>query len=395
MTNTAGVDLGYAWGGGNASVSVDYLGVHAKGQATELNMNGLQAVLKASSNNSQARGFFYDASLRGRFFQDESRVTLGASAGHSLGSSSRIAADALLDWAKMKVGSASTEVLSADPSAFLLSATPKYQFLYGRFQLSAGVCVSIPFYYAPESFSFRRGQIIYPDLHARIGLIDERLAAFASVTGGNTLNSSADIRMMRHFAYMPYAENAIGITSERLNAKLGIEGNILSMLQFSLSGGYSILSGGLLDYAVTAYTPLSCLKAVDYGYWFADLKYDFKRMGIEVDGSLGLRYAPGISEELVLSPSLLSGTTRALYNWKGRLKAGIVTDYSMKRVATFGDSTLDVPGFFDLGLVGEFSFTPNIGAWLRAGNLLGQAIQRTPFIAEKGRWVTGGINLKF
>lgn len=395
MTNTAGVDLGYAWGGGNASVSVDYLGVHAKGQSTELNMNGLQAVLKASSNNSQARGFFYDASLRGRFFQDESRVSLRASAGHSLGSSSRIAADALLDWAKMKVGSASTEVLSADPSAFLLSATPKYQFLYGRFQLSAGVCVSIPFYYAPESFSFRRGQIIYPDLHARIGLIDERLAAFASVTGGNTLNSSADIRMMRHFAYMPYAENAIGITSERLNAKLGIEGNILSMLQFSLCGGYSILSGGLLDYAVTAYTPLSCLKAVDYGYWFADLKYDFKRMGIEVDGSLGLRYAPGISEELVLSPSLLSGTTRALYNWKGRLKAGLVTDYSMKRVATFGDSTLDVPGFFDLGLVGEFSFTPNIGAWLRAGNLLGQAIQRTPFIAEKGRWVTGGINLKF
>ena len=118
-------------------------------------------------------------------------------------------------------------------------------------------------------------------------------------------------------------------------------------------------------------------------------------MGIEVDGSLGLRYAPGISEELVLSPSLLSGTTRALYNWKGRLKAGLVTDYSMKRVATFGDSTLDVPGFFDLGLIGEFSFTPNIGAWLRAGNLLGQAIQRTPFIAEKGRWVTGGINLKF
>ena len=55
----------------------------------------------------------------------------------------------------------------------------------------------------------------------------------------------------------------------------------------------------------------------------------------------------------------------------------------------------DVVRVGDLGLVGEFSFTPNIGAWLRAGNLLGQAIQRTPFIAEKGRWVTGGINLKF
>lgn len=395
MTNTLGVDLGYSWARGNASLSADYIGINAKSQATDLNMNGLQAVLRASSNDERDKYIFYDASLKGRFFQDESRVTLDASTGPVLSNSSSVLVDLFLDWAKMAPGSATAEVFSADPSAFLFSATPKYQFLYGRFQISAGVRVSIPFYYAPETYSFRRGQILYPDIHARIGLIDDRLAAFASITGGNTLNTAADIRMMRHFAYMPYAENAIGITSEMLNAKLGIEGNILSMLQFSLSGGYSILSGGLLDYAVAAYTPLSCLKAVDYGSWYADLKYDFKRMGIEVDGSLGLRYAPQMKEELVLAPALISGTTRVLYNWKGRLKGGLVTDYSMNRVATFGESTLEVPGFFDLGLLGEFSFTPSIGAWLRAGNMLGQAIQRTPFVAEKGPWVTAGVKLKF
>ena len=52
-----------------------------------------------------------------------------------------------------------------------------------------------------------------------------------------------------------------------------------------------------------------------------------------------------------------------------------------------------IPGYVDFGLNCGYKFNRKWTLWLESGNLLCQTIQRTPFYAEKGPWVTAGISL--
>ena len=52
-----------------------------------------------------------------------------------------------------------------------------------------------------------------------------------------------------------------------------------------------------------------------------------------------------------------------------------------------------IPGYADLGLIGDIQMTRNLGFWLKIGNLLDQTVQRVPFYAEKGIYFTVGARL--
>ena len=97
----------------------------------------------------------------------------------------------------------------------------------------------------------------------------------------------------------------------------------------------------------------------------------------------------------------MTGFIRPAYNWGDRLKAGFDVSWSTGRKATFTNSAGDVidnfsiPGWVDLGLFAEYRFTHRLGFWAKGGNLLNQAVQRMPLIAEAGMYFTAGILLNF
>lgn len=102
------------------------------------------------------------------------------------------------------------------------------------------------------------------------------------------------------------------------------------------------------------------------------------------------------------------------YNINSRLYAGVSVSASSWREGRCGrlafkehpDSVEDsfeyafeemvearIPGYVDFGLNCGYRFNRKWTLWLESGNLLCQTIQRTPFYAEKGPWVTAGISL--
>ena len=54
-----------------------------------------------------------------------------------------------------------------------------------------------------------------------------------------------------------------------------------------------------------------------------------------------------------------------------------------------------VPGYQDLGFYAEYSLGRKMAVWAKAGNLLNQTIQRTPFYAEAGIYGSVGVKLVF
>ena len=95
-----------------------------------------------------------------------------------------------------------------------------------------------------------------------------------------------------------------------------------------------------------------------------------------------------------------SGGLRAVYNLTSRLYAGLAVEASSWREGwceseevPAGDAKVRVPGHVDLGLNCGYKFNRKLELWLESGNLLCQTIQRNPFYAEKGLWVTAGVTI--
>jgi len=55
---------------------------------------------------------------------------------------------------------------------------------------------------------------------------------------------------------------------------------------------------------------------------------------------------------------------------------------------------MDVPGFADLGLYGEYGFARSFAVWAQVGNLLNQKLAYSPTHMADGVYFTAGICLK-
>ena len=91
---------------------------------------------------------------------------------------------------------------------------------------------------------------------------------------------------------------------------------------------------------------------------------------------------------------------RAVYNWNRQAFAGLSVEAASRRhgatVLYFnpGKVTPDVTvaGWVDLGLYGRYAFKPWLSVWAKAGNLLGQSVQRYFLHPEKGPYGTVGVS---
>ena len=412
-----GADASYGWNGGVATLDVDYRHRMADIAWHTQNLGGVEAKARIRSLPSNEPHFLYDAAVRYHFLEGDLSHTRGAGYGHYtrevsesafsldgtfgpvLDEDHRILVDLDMDLARYR----------RDRFGYtgLLSVTPKYQFNLDRWRFSLGVKVAAIIYSDDfnlwgEAYQHKSGTF-FPDVHIDYHLLDDRLILQTSATGGDRFNSFSGRFFSRPFTY----EGVFGHGTERIRAMIGARGNIASRFLYDLQAGYARWAHTPVDGLVIVepvsgeYFPLLPAQyEKSFNLLFADLDYGWKSESVTVDGRLAWRRS-NIRGDYAFAPAALTGFIRPAYNWGERVKAGFDVAWSTRQKATLTNDAGDVidnyvvPGWVDLGLFAEYRFTHRLGFWAKGGNLLNQAVQRTPLVAEAGMYFTAGILLNF
>ena len=266
-------------------------------------------------------------------------------------------------------------------NVFVAQIAPKALFEWDWAKLSAGVILS------PASDI----QWIYPDVRITADFLDNSLQAYAFVKGGQVAWNYAELKMDDHWFGVTYT-NVLKPSLERLNFALGAMGSAIKYLQYDVHGGWVSWSDApmrsLKPDAVIATRLNRGITYADFNAWYADADIHWKSSRLAVDFGLHYKHTNVTANDNYLDLPSLLGSFRTVYNWNYRIFAGLTCNARTEQKA----ATYPVPGFVDLGLVGEYRFNKRFGAWVNVGNLLNGDIALSPLHVQKGIYCTAGIS---
>jgi len=342
--------------------------------------------------------------------QNEASVKADASFGVVVGERAKVVGDVVMAMVFDNHG--------AEANAFNMSLTPRYVFETGRIGVSAGLKLSLlngtdnldAGHYSHKS------QVIYPDLRLSLSIVPDQLKAYASVTGGDKINSYKSLIERNPYAHSYFMGSALDFSSESVNFRAGLKGNAGKRLQFDLSSGYVIYKNGLMDAITNINSDFNPLYCASYSYCDYDLfdvtgKMIWKSSRLDMDAYAKYQMA-SIPEDVfdyVAPANVLAGFS-ATYNWNRRVFAGLSVDMSGTRTGNVTQILNDgvvtseipysdghrhvyatIPGYVDLGLSLTYKINPNWSVWAKGGNLLNDAVQQYFMHCERGANFTLGF----
>lgn len=424
---SAGFDGRYNWDRTILSFGIGYYGLAAKDSVMSRSYNAFDFNARVRSNNDSESYFLYDIGLRGRVANDGLDYK-------SFSFPDGVTVDkqnenwVLLDGLVGPVVNNSRSILvgfeaeSASYSRFYdgnigrVALIPSYRFKSGRWNLNLGVKLEFMFRNDADTLSFGKmgggkGQIVYPDAHISFAA-GGNVALYADATGGSRLNTySSQISENHHlnpsFLVAPVYElitPLVDNTVEKVNARIGVRGSAASSFQFDVNGGVGLYGNALMESGLfTAGGDLvPALAYSDYNLIYANALVGLRTGRVKIDSDFryrGVSFPDNDALNLGFTLPKYSGGVRASYDISSRLYAGINVEAASWRdgkcASVASEDILDVrvPGYVDLGVNCGYKFNRKLEFWLESGNLLCQAIQRNPFYAEKGPWVTAGVSL--
>lgn len=424
---SAGFDGRYNWDRTILSFGIGYYGLAAKDSVMSRSYNAFDFNARVRSNNDSESYFLYDIGLRGRVANDGLDYK-------SFSFPDGVTVDkqnenwVLLDGLVGPVVNNSRSILvgfeaeSASYSRFYdgnigrVALIPSYRFKSGRWNLNLGVKLEFMFRNDADTLSLGKmgggkGQIVYPDAHISFAA-GGNVALYADATGGSRLNTySSQISENHHlnpsFLVAPVYELITPLTDntvEKVNARIGVRGSAASSFQFDVNGGVGLYGNALMESGLfTAGGDLvPALAYSDYNLIYANALVGLRTGRVKIDADFryrGVSFPDNDALNLGFTLPKYSGGVRASYDISSRLYAGINVEAASWRdgkcASVASEDILDVrvPGYVDLGVNCGYKFNRKLEFWLESGNLLCQAIQRNPFYAEKGPWVTAGVSL--
>ena len=263
--------------------------------------------------------------------------------------------------------------------AILNSAAPKLVYEVGDFTFAAGGKIALS-----EEFS------VHPDISAQWLASGGVIAVRASLGGGQILGDYTTYKTADHWFNTSYLTKFVP-TVEKLNAALEIRGLVFKHLQYNLSGGWRKLSNGALqglDVVAAAYVP--GIKYVDYEQAWGNLLLNWKSERFELNMDATYAYNMLAKGADYLTPAAFTMESSAVYNWNRRIFAGM----RCKAMSARESTQVNLPGFADLGLYGEYVFGSRLSAWAQFGNLLDQQLSYSPTHIAGGLNFTLGVCLK-
>ena len=378
----AGVNALYTWTGGRLEADLGYRNILASQELNQVKDNSAYNALDLGLRLEGDPGarLYYIVRNRTTFMQApmgrEAHIKTEAGIGTRFGEH------------YLRLGVMADVISTVPGGAGNIAITPRYIFENGDFTFDLGAKVSFifrsdptfyPMAYHPWKFP------LFPDVRISYCLVPDNVSLYARVTGGHIMNSIESLADSNPFlvAFNGQAD----ASAEPVNAAIGARGNISARFHFDLSAGYAYRVNSLLWGFTGTFMP--AFGYIDkYHMFYARLESGWKGDRIDADASVIFRKT-SIGSERLFAPAMFEGGAKVIYNWGRRIHAGVTFDGKTQRTAVLGS----LPGYADLGLLGDFQMTNKLGLWLKVGNLLDQTVQRVPFYAEKGIYFTVGARL--
>lgn len=377
MRSAIGADMLYTWAGGSVSADVQYKNIYATNVSQGAFSNNVwQGNVRVQS--APANAFQYSFGTRVNYISvagfDEFHNVTNGSVGLHIGNHRFI------------LGLSEETVVQPDGYVGSVGILPTYLLNVGDFSMRLGIKGSFLFRSA-DDFCPQSSGYVFPNVDISYNVIPDYMALFAFATGGDNIISYDKLLtenpFMRGFQW--HTDNMV----TRVNAGIGIRGNIVERFHYNLKVGYSLNSNAwtwgmtaaeepMMGYA----TPLHTL------YGLLDAGWKDENLDIGVNVYYGYTPIPDLKGQILFAPAPLKASAYAFYNWGGRIKAGIT---AQGRSDMPGPVVL--PGYVDLGVEAKLQMTRTLGLWIKGGNLLNQTIQYVPFYAEKGIYFTLGATL--
>lgn len=384
LRSLVGANTLYTWTGGRLEADVRYRNVFAVDNfVPKSSNNAMDFRIKVESDPDAS--FYYIARNRSTVmnspFGKEVHVDTKGGIGTRFGE----------HYLRLELGA---DVLSTTPgSTGVISVIPRYLFEHKDFSFDLGVKVAFLFrssadYYNLSKYPWNFYFPLFPDVRITYCVVPDALALYARVTGGPELNTYEGLVDVNPF--LASFKGVMDASVDRWNAAIGARGNIAARFRFDLKLGYTLKANAFLwGCEMDGETPLPSFGFVPkYHMFYTDVSLGWSGQHIDVDGNLLLRKT-SLNENTLVAPPLLQGSAKVVYKWGGRIRAGVTFSGATKKIST----VYTVPGYADLGLLGDIQMTRYLGLWLKAGNLLNQELQIIPFHAERGVYVTIGARL--
>ena len=411
MLSKAGISGNYDWENGGLYFDAGYYGVAVKDTLVSRGYDAVDIRFGVSSKDNSEGKFVYRADAAYRYAEDkfvsdnpagrflgEHDFDLGASFGKMFRSGHSVYVDLGFDMASY----------SGIFGSFAANATctPGYVFNNGRWHVDAGVEIAVlirdndPAF--PEKMNTHKGQVIYPDIRFSFDIIRKYLDVYLEIGGGPDINSYSSLLASDHHLtpfYNPAGYALLDNTEERVSAVLGFSGNIASRFRYDVRTGFRDYANSPLymiytvDGAGNGPLYLSGMDYAPYRSFFAGLDWAWTSQDVEAGGYFTYNATDVASRyDYLFAPAPFTGYAEIMYNWNGRIRAGVGCEYSSSR-RTGTAAGYVIPWYADLGLYAEFALTRKFSLWCRGGNLLNMTIRRTPLYAESGIYFTAGIRL--
>lgn len=286
-------------------------------------------------------------------------------------------------------------------SALKLEVAPHYAISTKRLNLDLGVKYS---YISRSDNAYpHKGGILFPDVHFSLRLADA-IVLQAAATGGDVLKTYDSL--LEDNPFLGGFLWSRDVMVNRVHVMAGLRGSAGARFSYDVRVGYkwsdNACGWSFIPYfaedgnqeATPYYMPTMAYVSPLHTYYAqATLALNLANWDI-----LGHVYygntKPPVKDtpvaENVFAPAGFMAHGHIFYKWAQRIKVGFTVDARGKLKAK-----RPVPGYQDLGFYGEYTFGRKMAVWVKAGNLLNQTIQRTPFYAEQGIYGSVGIKLTF
>lgn len=412
LMSRAGADFHFDWRRARLDFGAGYYGLHRKDTLASSGYNALDFFARVRSKSSWPERFLYDVGLKYRLAGDrmlsgdserllrEHNIGLDMRLGPAMHSCHNLYFDLGLELDAYSGG--------LDASIGEFSFVPHYCFRKGVVDIDLGVRLSKLI----RDDEGTRGQLVYPDVTMKFGIVKNALSLYLRAGGGNRINTYSSLLEENHHLNMTFGRYCplLDATVERVSLILGFEGRISSKFGYNIRGGYANFKNAMLAAVAPTFTEtvdtfegVGLLPAVGYApyqKWFVALDWNFKSERVSLDG--GLEYVDAWGDAFgpeaasgVFRPAALTGDVAFEYNFKRRIFAGVDCRFSTSReayVPVFAEARV-LPAYADLGISAEYAVGSRFSVWLRGGNLLNMNIQRSPLYAERGVNFTAGICL--
>jgi hypothetical protein len=285
-------------------------------------------------------------------------------------------------------------ISSSDPLFILIR--PVYRFGFGQYRFEAGLNINIATANTPSEST--TGIDVFPILKAEVVIVEEKLKAFAEVSGNRTINSFRSLTGVNPFIT---STPRVTYTDEQIRIGGGITGNAGGM-NFLAEASYSYLND--MPLFVTDTSVLFQNKF--------DIIYDNINL-LKIKASLGYVKINQLSARLMASFYQYIPKNEEKAWQMPNFEIGFDAGYTLQEKYTLRVSALalgskyartyeegqvvaaKIKGAFDLGLGFEYQVNRMVSAFVDANNILNQHYQRWYGYPVQGILVMAGVKLSF